>query len=81
MPPICVPSKDRTFSQVRRFAGWCGTWRFIGATGIKKEDGDRATLEDFVDLIHVHPTMAGAPQKIAAIARTKNPAKFSCCAE
>lgn len=40
----------------------------------------RATLADFVDLLHVYPTMAEA-LKIAAIARTKDPAKLSCCAE
>ncbi len=40
----------------------------------------RAKLTDFVDLLHVYPTMAEA-LKIAAIARTKNPAKLSCCAE
>ena len=40
----------------------------------------RATLTDFVDLLHVYPTMAEA-LKIAAIARTKDPAKLSCCAE
>lgn len=40
----------------------------------------RATLSDFVDLLHVYPTMAEA-LKIAAIARTKDPAKLSCCAE
>lgn len=40
----------------------------------------RATLSDFVDLIHVYPTMAET-LKIAATARTKNPAKLSCCAE
>lgn len=40
----------------------------------------RATLADFVDLLHVYPTMAEA-LKIAAISRTKDPAKLSCCAE
>jgi len=40
----------------------------------------RATLADFVDLLHVYPTMAEA-LKIAAIARTKDPARLSCCAE
>lgn len=40
----------------------------------------RAKLTDFVDLLHVYPTMAEA-LKIAAIARTKDPAKLSCCAE
>lgn len=40
----------------------------------------RATLGDFVDLLHVYPTMAEA-LKIAALARTKDPRKLSCCAE
>ncbi|MDP9410742.1 MAG: mercury(II) reductase [Actinomycetota bacterium] len=38
-----------------------------------------ATIEDFVDMLHVYPTMAEA-LKIAAISRRKNPAKLSCCA-
>jgi mercuric reductase len=40
----------------------------------------RAKLADFVDMLHVYPTMAEA-LKIAAIARTKDPRKLSCCAE
>lgn len=40
----------------------------------------RAKVEDFVDLLHVYPTMAEA-LKIVAIARTKDPRKLSCCAE
>jgi mercuric reductase len=40
----------------------------------------RAKLHDFIDLIHVYPTMAEA-LKIVAISRYKNPAKLSCCAE
>jgi mercuric reductase len=40
----------------------------------------RATLRDFIDLVHVYPTMAEA-LKIAAISRFKDPAKLSCCAE
>ena len=40
----------------------------------------RARIEDFVDLLHVYPTMAEA-LKIAAIARSKDPRKLSCCAE
>lgn len=40
----------------------------------------RATLDDFIDLIHVYPTMAEA-LKIVAISRYKDPAKLSCCAE
>ncbi|MBI1373375.1 MAG: mercury(II) reductase [Phycisphaera sp.] len=39
-----------------------------------------ATLHDFIDLIHVYPTMAEA-LKIAAISRFKDPAKLSCCAD
>ncbi len=39
-----------------------------------------ATIEDFVDMLHVYPTMAEA-LKIAAISRRKDPAKLSCCAE
>lgn len=39
-----------------------------------------ATLKDFIDLIHVYPTMAEA-LKIAAISYFKDPAKLSCCAE
>ncbi len=38
-----------------------------------------ATIEDFVEMIHVYPTMAEA-LKIAAISRHKDPAKLSCCA-
>jgi len=40
----------------------------------------RATLNDFIDLLHVYPTMAEA-LKIVAISRYKDPAKLSCCAE
>jgi mercuric reductase len=40
----------------------------------------RAKVDDFVDLLHVYPTMAEA-LKIVAIARTKDPWKLSCCAE
>jgi mercuric reductase len=40
----------------------------------------RAKLHDFIDLLHVYPTMAEA-FKIAAISRYKDPAKLSCCAE
>jgi mercuric reductase len=39
-----------------------------------------ATLQDFIELLHVYPTMAEA-LKIAAISRFKDPAKLSCCAE
>jgi mercuric reductase len=39
-----------------------------------------ARLRDFIDLIHVYPTMAEA-LKIVAISRYKDPAKLSCCAE
>ena len=39
-----------------------------------------AKLEDYIDLIHVYPTMAEA-LKIAAISYFKDPAKLSCCAD
>ena len=39
-----------------------------------------ATVRDFVELLHVYPTMAEA-LKIVAISRFKDPAKLSCCAE
>jgi mercuric reductase len=40
----------------------------------------RAILRDFIDLLHVYPTMAEA-LNIAALSRFKDPAKLSCCAE
>jgi mercuric reductase len=40
----------------------------------------RARLQDFIDLIHVYPTMAEA-LKLVAISRFKDPRKLSCCAE
>jgi len=40
----------------------------------------RATIDDFIDMIHVYPTMAEA-LKIVAISRYKDPSKLSCCAE
>ncbi len=40
----------------------------------------RARLQDFIDQLHVYPTMAEA-LKIVAISRFKDPAKLSCCAE
>ena len=40
----------------------------------------KAKLQDFIDMLHVYPTMAEA-LKIAAISRYKDPAKLSCCAE
>lgn len=40
----------------------------------------RAKLEDYIDMIHVYPTMAEA-LKIAAISYFKDPTKLSCCAE
>jgi mercuric reductase len=39
-----------------------------------------ATVADFIDLLHVYPTMAEA-LKIVAISRYKDPSKLSCCAE
>jgi len=39
-----------------------------------------AKIDDFIDMLHVYPTIAEA-LKIAAISRRKDPAKLSCCAE
>ncbi len=39
-----------------------------------------ARLQDFIDMIHVYPTMAEA-LKIAAISYFKDPTMLSCCAE
>lgn len=39
-----------------------------------------ARLHDFIEMLHVYPTMAEA-LKIGAISRFKNPWKLSCCAE
>ncbi len=39
-----------------------------------------ATIDDFIDLLHVYPTMAKA-LKIVAISRYKDPTRLSCCAE
>jgi mercuric reductase len=39
-----------------------------------------ARIRDFIDLVHVYPTMAEA-LKIVAISRYKDPHKLSCCAE
>ena len=39
-----------------------------------------AKINDFVELLHVYPTMSEA-LKIVAISRRKDPAKLSCCAE
>jgi mercuric reductase len=39
-----------------------------------------ATLEDFIDMMHVYPTMAEA-LKIVALSRFKDVTKLSCCAE
>jgi mercuric reductase len=40
----------------------------------------KATINDFVDLIHVYPTMAEA-LKIGAQAFSRDVSKLSCCAE
>jgi len=39
-----------------------------------------ATIDDFIDLLHVYPTMAEA-LKIVAISHYKDPNTLSCCAE
>jgi len=40
----------------------------------------RAKTHDYIDMLHVYPTMPEA-LKIVAISRFKDPAKLSCCAE
>jgi mercuric reductase len=40
----------------------------------------RAKLQDFIELLHVYPTMSEG-LKIVAISRFKDPAELSCCAE
>jgi mercuric reductase len=42
--------------------------------------GFHAKVQDYIDLLHVYPTMAEA-LKIVAISRYKDPAKVSCCGE
>ena len=39
-----------------------------------------ARLQDFVDLVHVYPTMSEA-LKIGALAFTRDVSRLSCCAE
>jgi len=39
-----------------------------------------AKLQDYIDMIHVYPTMAEA-LKVASISYFKDPSKLSCCAE
>ena len=39
-----------------------------------------AKLQDYIDMIHIYPTMAEA-LKVAAISYFKDPSKLSCCAE
>jgi len=39
-----------------------------------------ATVHDFIDMVHVYPTMAEA-LKIAALSFFKDVEKLSCCAE
>ena len=39
-----------------------------------------AKLRDFIEMLHVYPTMAEA-LKIVAISRYQDPATLSCCAE
>lgn len=67
------------------------THRVLGVSLVMRDAGEviheaamglrlGATLDDFIDLIHVYPTMAEA-LKIVAISYYRNPEKLSCCAE
>jgi mercuric reductase len=67
------------------------TGRVLGVSLVMRDAGEviheaamglrfGAAVDDFIDLIHVYPTMAEA-LKIVAISRYKDPKKLSCCAE
>ncbi|MDE3077449.1 MAG: FAD-dependent oxidoreductase, partial [Chloroflexota bacterium] len=68
-----------------------GTDRVIGVSMLGLHAGEviheaamamrfHATIQDFIDMVHVYPTMAEA-LKIAALAFKKDITKLSCCAE
>jgi mercuric reductase len=67
------------------------TDRVLGVTIIGNSAGEviheaamalrlNAELSDFIDLLHIYPSMAES-LKIIAISRFKNPEKLSCCAQ
>ena len=68
-----------------------GTDRVVGVSMLGLNAGEviheaamamrfRATIQDFIDMVHVYPTMAES-LKIAALAFRKDITKLSCCAE
>jgi pyruvate/2-oxoglutarate dehydrogenase complex dihydrolipoamide dehydrogenase (E3) component len=90
----CLPSKDlieaaRILHEARhpRFPGlvprrmdvdFGSLVEFIDAAAMALRF--RAGLDDFIDLVHVYPTLAEV-LNIAAISKLKDPSKLSCCAE
>ncbi len=67
------------------------TRRVLGVSMVGRDAGEviheaamalrfRATVDDFIDMVHVYPTMAEA-LKIVALAFFKDVEKLSCCAE
>ncbi len=67
------------------------TRRVIGVSMVGRDAGEviheaamairlGATVHDFIDLVHVYPTMAEA-LKIVALSFFKDPGRLSCCAE
>ena len=61
---------------VGRVGRAAGGWIHGAAMGL----GVGATVHDFIDLVHVYPTMAEA-LKIVALSFFKDVTKMSCCAE
>jgi mercuric reductase len=67
------------------------TQRVLGVSLVMRDAGEviheaamgirlGATIHDFIDMLHVYPTMAEA-LKIVAISRFKDPHRLSCCAD
>jgi mercuric reductase len=93
LPMILVPRAGaiRDTEGIVKMVADAKTDEVLGVTMIGNSAGEviheaamalrfRAKLHDFIDLLHVYPTMAEA-LKIAAISRYKDPSKLSCCAE
>ncbi len=93
LPMSIVPRADaiRDTRGIIKMVADAKTHEFLGATMIGVGAAEviheaamalrlHATLFDFIDMLHVYPTMSEA-LKIVAISRFKDPYKLSCCAE
>jgi len=93
LPMSIVPRADaiRDTRGIIKMVADAKTHKFLGATMIGVGAAEviheaamalrfNATLFDFIDMLHVYPTMSEA-LKIVAISRFKDPYKLSCCAE